>query len=55
MRRREFVGLVGGAAVWSLGAKAQDAGKVWRIGFLTPRSHPSPPGHDTFSDAFIQA
>ena len=34
MRRREFIGLVGGAVVWPLGARAQQPGKVHRIGFL---------------------
>lgn len=28
--------------------------KVRRIGFLTPRSRPTPPDHDAFSDAFTQ-
>jgi ABC-type uncharacterized transport system substrate-binding protein len=28
--------------------------KKWRIGFLTPRSQPAPPGRDAFSDAFTQ-
>ena len=54
MRRREFIGLDGGAAAWPLGARAEKAGEVWPIGFLTPRSRPSPAGHDTFSDAFMQ-
>ena len=54
MRRRELFSLFGGAVAWPLAARAQQAGKVWRIGFLTPRSRPIPPGHDAFSDAFIR-
>jgi putative ABC transport system substrate-binding protein len=35
MNRRHFVALVGaGVSVWSLGARAQQSDKVWRLGFI---------------------
>jgi putative ABC transport system substrate-binding protein len=43
-----------GAAAEPLALFAQVQTKARRIGFLTPRSRPTPPDHDAFSDAFTQ-
>jgi len=38
MKRREFVSLIGGAAAWPIAARAQQAERLARIGYLGPTS-----------------
>ena len=52
LKRREFITPLGGAsAAWPLGARAQQPGKVWRIGLLSGTSRSAASG---LYDAFVE-
>jgi putative tryptophan/tyrosine transport system substrate-binding protein len=54
IKRREFIGLLGGAAVWPIGARAQQSERVRRVGVLVA-SAADDSQFQTWVGAFLQA